>query len=310
MQLAQSDLRSLAVFRAVVEHKSFLGAQIALGLSQSAISFHIKALEDRLGFKLCRRGRSGFDLTDRGAIVHERSKALFLALNAFESDIGTLKNRITGTLRLGLVDNTITDHELPIHKVIARISEKAPEARVELVIDAPDALLSEIANGGLDIALLPETQPYQGLRLSRLREETHSLYCAKGHPLFAAREDQLSVERIEAFDFVVRPYASMRELHFFPKARARAAASNMEAQAMFVMSGHYLGYLPDHYAEVWVQKGIFRPLMAETSRIQSAFVIATRSAEKPSTILDFFIRELAGFASEAFHKQSARMRRS
>ena len=118
------------------------------------------------------------------------------------------------------------------------------------------------------------------------------------------------MERIEAFDFVVRPYASMRELHFFPKARARAAASNMEAQAMFVMSGHYLGYLPDHYAEVWVQKGIFRPLMAETSRIQSAFVIATRSAEKPSTILDFFIRELAGFASEAFHKQSARMRRS
>ena len=106
MQLAQSDLRSLAVFRAVVEHKSFLGAQIALGLSQSAISFHIKALEDRLGFKLCRRGRSGFDLTDRGAIVHERSKALFLALNAFESDIGTLKNRITGTLRLGPVSYT------------------------------------------------------------------------------------------------------------------------------------------------------------------------------------------------------------
>jgi LysR family transcriptional regulator, transcriptional activator for bauABCD operon len=169
--------------------------------------------------------------------VHERSKALFLALNAFESEIGTLKNRITGTLRLGLVDNTITDHELPIHKVIARISEKAPEARVELVIDAPDALLSEIANGGLDIALLPGTQPYQGLKLSRLREEAHSLYCAKGHSLFPARDDELSVERIEAFDFVVRPYANMRELHFFPKARARAAASNMEAQAMFVMSG-------------------------------------------------------------------------
>lgn len=166
MQLAQSDLRSLAVFRAVVEHKSFLGAQITLGLSQSAVSFHIKALEDRLGFKLCRRGRSGFELTDRGALVHERSKVLFLALNAFESDIGTLKNRITGTLRLGLVDNTITDHDLPIHRIIARISEKAPEARIELVIDTPDALLSEIANGGLDIALLPETLPYQGLKLA------------------------------------------------------------------------------------------------------------------------------------------------
>ncbi|MAM83406.1 MAG: LysR family transcriptional regulator [Acidobacteria bacterium] len=303
MQLAQTDLRSLTVFRAVVEHQSFLGAQIALGLSQSAVSFHIKALEERLGFTLCRRGRSGFELTDRGAMLHERSKTLFLALNAFESEIGTLKNRITGTLRLGLVDNTITDRDMPIHKVIARIADKAPEARVELTIDAPDALLAEIANGGLDLAILPETQPYQGLQLSRLREEAHSLYCGKGHPLFAVAEDALSVARIETFDFVVRPYANMRELQHFPKARARATASNMEAQAMFVMSGRYLGYLPDHFAEERVQQGIFRPLMAGTTAIRSTFVIATRAAEKPSTIIDFFIRELAGFASEALHGQ-------
>ncbi|MGO8271776.1 LysR family transcriptional regulator [Rhizobium ruizarguesonis] len=64
MLLAQSDLRSFTVFRAVVDHKSFLGSQIALGLSQSAVSFHIKALEDRLGFKLCQRGRSVFECTD------------------------------------------------------------------------------------------------------------------------------------------------------------------------------------------------------------------------------------------------------
>jgi DNA-binding transcriptional LysR family regulator len=74
MQISNPDLTSLAVFRSVVEHRSFLGAQVALGLSQSAVSFHIKGLEQRLGFRLCRRGRSGFELTDRGAIVYEQSK--------------------------------------------------------------------------------------------------------------------------------------------------------------------------------------------------------------------------------------------
>jgi len=303
MQFAQSDLRALTVFRAVVEHKSFLGAQITLRLSQSAVSFHIKALEDRLGYKLCRRGRAGFELTDRGAIVHAKSKALFLALNAFESEIGTLKNRITGTLRLGLVDNTITDADLPIHRIIARISDKAPEARLELVIDSPDALLAEIANGGLDIAILPETEPYQGLKLSRLRDEMHSLYCAKGHPLFTADDADISVQRVEGFDFVVRPYANMRELQYFPGARAKASASNMEAQAMFVMSGRYLGYLPDHYVADWVQKGILRALLPKEGRINSPFIIATRLSERPSTILDFFIRELAGLASETLHRK-------
>ena len=303
MQLGQSDLRSLIVFRGVVEHKSFLGAQIALGLSQSAVSFHIKSLEDRLGFKLCRRGRSGFELTDRGAIVYERSKTLFLALNAFNSDVGILKNRITGTLKLGLVDNTITDSNLPIHRVIARIAEKAPEARVELAIDAPEDLLAEIVNGGLDIAILPETRKYPGLKLSRFHEEMHSLYCAGGHPLFNVADSELTPKRIETHDFVVRRYANRQELQFFPQAQANAIASNMEAQAIFILSGHYIGYLPDHYARDWVEKGTFRPLLARETRISSRFVIATRSGEKPSTVLDFFIRELAGLASEALHKE-------
>src|SRR6202021_340023 len=102
MQLSNSDLTSLTVFRAVAEHRGFLGAQVALGLSQSAVSFHMKALEQRIGFRLCRRGRSGFELTDRGAIVYDQSKLLFLGLGAFESAVGGLRDRLGDTLRRGL----------------------------------------------------------------------------------------------------------------------------------------------------------------------------------------------------------------
>lgn len=73
------------------------------------------------------------------------------------------------------------------------------------------------------------------MKLSRLRDEPHSLYRAKVHPLFSAPDKEISVEQVEGFDFVVQPYANMRELQFFPNARAQASASNMEAQAMFVM---------------------------------------------------------------------------
>jgi DNA-binding transcriptional LysR family regulator len=306
MQVAQSDLRSLAVFRAVVEHRSFLGAQIALGLSQSAVSFHIKALEERFGFRLCRRGRGGFELTDRGAAVYEKSKALFLSLNAFESDIGTLKHRITGTLRLGLVDNTITDEDLPIYKVIAALSRKAPDATVQIVIDAPEALVTELGNGGIDIAILPEVQSYQGLKFSYLRDERHSLYCATGHPLFTVPEEALSATVIGKYAFVVRLYANKRELQHFPNAIIRATASNMEAQAMFVLSGQYLGYLPDHYAHAWVKQARLRALLSSETNIPSKFVIATRLAERAPSVLDLFIQELAGIASERLHGVLAR----
>lgn len=305
MQVAQSDLRSLMVFRAVVEHRSFLGAQVALGMSQSAVSFHIKALEDRFGFRLCRRGRSGFELTDRGAALYEKSKALFIALNAFESDVGTLKHRITGTLRLGLVDNTITDEDLPIHRVIGILSRKAPEALVRIMIDDPEALVTEVGNGGIDIAIIPEVQPVAGLKFTRFRDERHSLYCAVGHPLFVSAPATLTLAAIEAHPFVVRPYANRRELQHFPNAVVKASASNMEAQAMFVLSGQFLGYLPDHYADAWVRQGRFRALLPEETGLLSPFMIATRQAERPPAVLDLFMRELAGIASERLHLSEA-----
>ncbi len=71
MLLAQSDLRSLSVFRAVVEHKSFLGAQITLGLSQSAVSRQISALERELKAPLFHRHARGLILTEQGSVVAE-----------------------------------------------------------------------------------------------------------------------------------------------------------------------------------------------------------------------------------------------
>ncbi len=299
MQVASTDLRSLAVFRAVVEHRSFLGAQVALGLSQSAVSFHIKALEERLGLILCRRGRGGFELTDRGAIVYEQSKQLFLALDTFESHVGGLKRRITGTLRLGLVDNTVTDPDLPIHRLIAVFGRKAPDAVLTITIDAPEALLADLGNGGIDIAILPETQNYRGLRFSPLRDERHSLYCAAGHPLF--KHPDMTVADVAQHPFVVRPYANSRELQHFPNAVARANASNMEAQALFILSGRYLGYLPDHYAKSWSDRGVMRAILADSTFIDSPFFIAARTADRPTALRDLFMTELVGLASERAH---------
>lgn len=301
MKLALTDLRSLAVFRSVVEHNGFAGAQVALGLSQSAVSFHIKALEDRLGFRLCRRGRGGFELTDRGTIVHERSNALFLGLNAFESEVGKLRNRIVGTLRLGLVDNTVTENALPIPRLIDRICRRAPEGRVDIQIDTPDQLSASLAAGDLDAAILPETGLAAGIKASRLHDERHSLYCGASHPLYAVPDDTLDVARISAHPFVARPYANMRELRHFPDAEVRASASNMEAQAMFILSGHYLGYLPDHYAKSHVAGGLMRPLLGDRAAITSTFVIATRTGERASDILDLFVQELIAAISERIH---------
>ncbi|MGK3868233.1 LuxR family transcriptional regulator, partial [Enterococcus faecium] len=82
----------------------------------------------------CQRGRSGFQLTDRGAVVYEESKLLFQGLRSFETTVTGLKSRLTGTLRLGLVDNTVTDPDMPIHRIIASLHRQAPELTIKIEI--------------------------------------------------------------------------------------------------------------------------------------------------------------------------------
>src|SRR5581483_1060455 len=197
------DLASLAVFRAVVAHRSFLGAQVALGLSQSAVSFHIKALEERFGFTLCHRGRRGFGLTDRGSAVFEQSKALFGEVATFENVVGSLKKTMSGMVRLGLVDNTITDPAMPIHRVIASLNRKAPEVIVRILIGSPQSLISELGNGGIDVAIMPEISRYPGIRYSPLRREAHSLYCGASHPLFRSRASKIDLKTVQRYPFAV-----------------------------------------------------------------------------------------------------------
>ncbi len=64
--LSEGDLRLLRVFAKVVEAGGFSAAQIELNVSQSTISTHMTALEQRLGVRLCERGRAGFQPHRKG----------------------------------------------------------------------------------------------------------------------------------------------------------------------------------------------------------------------------------------------------
>jgi len=306
MHLSPADLKALTVFRAAVEHGGFLGAQVALNLSQSAVSSQIKALEERLGYRLCQRGRRGFAMTDRGAIVYERSKALFAAQSQFESELGELRAKVTGTLRLGVVDNTVTDPDLPLRDVVHDFLQRADGARLQISVGEPEQLLREAGNGGIDIAILPETQRYKGLNFTRFYEEIHSLYCATRHPLFRVPPKEVTASAVAAHPFVARPYAQMQELRHFPGAGVGAHASNMEAQALFILSGHFLGYLPDHYAARWVAAGEMRPLLAATTQIASPFYIVTRVMARRPLLMRAFLEDLVAHSSRRAHLAGTR----
>lgn len=301
MRFSPSDLRSLTVFRALVEHGGFLGTQLALGMSQSTVSFHLRALEERLGFDLCQRGRKGFVLTERGQAVYDGSKSLVASISAFEGVLGELHHKVVGTLRVGVVDNTLTDPRFNFPGVIKQCMQNAPDVEIKLTVTSPDVLMAQVATGGLDLAVIPRLDIPDGFGQIAFHEEINSLYCGHLHPLFKAKPTRALIEQCE---FVVRPYANNRELQFFKKARVRAHATNMEAQAAFILSGEFIGYLPEHYAHHWVERGQLRALMSPETRIVRPFVIVTKSDTPSSPLQRLFIR---GLVAAGVHAQDGRL---
>ena len=81
-QVSDFEIRLLRIFRSVVECGGFSAAESVLGIGRSAISLHMSDLEQRLGLRLCQRGRAGFALTEEGREVYQSSLQLFGALES------------------------------------------------------------------------------------------------------------------------------------------------------------------------------------------------------------------------------------
>ena len=94
------DLRALSVFAAVVHHGSMSGAARALGMSPSAVSQQVRALERSGGVTLLHRTTRRLALTEAGERVHAAATAMVVAADLARAELSTARHAPSGELRL------------------------------------------------------------------------------------------------------------------------------------------------------------------------------------------------------------------
>ncbi len=291
-RLDNIDLRLLRVFVVLAQEGGFHDAQIALNLSQSTLSTHLAALERKLGGQLCERGRAGFRLTSFGESTLAAALRLFEDIDAFHGRVGRDQRRLVGRLRVGIVDGVVTNPQLGLQTALARYMEYASEVFVDLELGTPLALERALMDGQRDLVVGPFSQKVPGLTYIPLHREAQALYCGRGHPLFGLPAAEISHARIEEALFSVRRYRHLDDLYRVNHPRASAAIVQMEAQVMMILSGRFIGYLPRHIGEDWVERGQMRVLKSESYGFDSAHFAATRRLKGEQPLIDAFIREL------------------
>lgn len=289
-RLDNIDLRLLRVFVALAEAGSFSGAQIALNLSQSTLSTHIASLERSLGGALCLRGRRGFRLTPFGDATLQAAHELFDDIDKFQKRVGRSSDRLVGRLCIGIVDGVISNPRLSLQGSIQRTIAVAPEVYVDLRLGTPHELEQWVAEGSRDVVVGPFAKHGPGVVYVPLHQEAHALYCGRQHPLFA--KEKPTIADVETSLFSVRGYRQLEDLYRVNHPRASANVIHMEAQAMLILSGRYIGFLPRHMGDGYTELGMMRALRPHTYQFLSQHFAAYRRASADQPLIKLFVREL------------------
>lgn len=292
-QVSDFDIRLLKLFRSVVESGGFSAAESVLGIGRSAISQQMSDLEQRLGLRLCQRGRAGFALTEEGREVFQSTQQLLAALESFRTEVNGLHQNLRGELNIGLTDNLVTVQHMRITNALSRLKERGPDVRVNIRMTPPSEVEQGVLDGRLHIGVVPQSGALSGLDYQPLYDERSLLYCAVGHPLFYADDQQLDDERLNTQDAIAPTFRLPPEIQtHYQVLNCTASASDREGMAFLILTGRYIGYLPDHYASAWVQQGRLRALKADTRFYDLNLAAVTRKGRRPHLVLESFLEAL------------------
>lgn len=298
-RLLDVDLRLIRIFRAIAEAQSIAGAELVLNLSQSRISASLTELEGRLGVRLCRRGRSGFALTEAGVEVFEASQDLFDAVDRYSNRAGAVSANLKRTLRLGTVDALVTNGALSLSCVLRAFRHGTPSVVIDFTTAGPDELEGQLVRGQRDVIVVPSRNRRAELDYSPLFEEKQSLYCARGHRLFDRDERDISSAALSECAFVARGYLHSEDLKRIGHRKAEATVETMEAQLILILTGEFIGYLPAHYAQPWIESTELRCLHEQRFSYDSLFYAACQVSGAQNPLIRRFLALLVKEARSA-----------
>jgi DNA-binding transcriptional LysR family regulator len=292
-QLSDIDLRLLRIFRKVVECGGFSAAEVELNISRAAISMSMSDLESRLGIRLCQRGRSGFSLTEQGGHVYEYTLQLLASLENFRSQVNGLHAQLKGELNIGITDNLVTIPHMKITHALSRLREQGPEVGINIRMIPPNEIELGVLDGRLHVGVVPDLRHLAGLDYHPLYNEQSRLYCSCDHLLFEQDASTLTAADIAGVDAVVPAYAQTPEIKaLHQQLKACATATDREGIAFLILSGRYIGYLPDHFAANWVRDGKMRALLPDSFNYITQFSSITRKGVRANLILDTYLEQL------------------
>ncbi|ATW27988.1 LysR family transcriptional regulator [Candidatus Formimonas warabiya] len=171
-------LLQFEIFQAVVETGSFTKAGEILGLTQSAVSHAIAALESEFGLSLLNRNRTGIFLTETGEKLLFNIREILNHAEQIKQKVSEMQGIITGTIRIGCF-STVAAKLLP--GILKQFSSNYPAVQIQLLEGSYTEMEKWIASGIVDLGFV--LLPNKELEVTPLIQDEYVVLLPENHRL-------------------------------------------------------------------------------------------------------------------------------
>lgn len=179
------QLRSLEIFCAVAEQRSFSRAAAAFDLTQSAVSQSIQQLEEAVGAVLIDRSKRPLILTDAGEVYFRGVRGVLRDYQELERQVRSRGTRLDGEVRIGTIYSVGLSY---MPDATAEFSRRHEGVQVRLEYGHSERVVDMVQAGEVDFGLVSFPKNTKQIEHVVWQNEPMRLVCSKRHPLAAQTE--------------------------------------------------------------------------------------------------------------------------
>jgi DNA-binding transcriptional LysR family regulator len=176
--------RRLQVFYTVAKQLSFTKAAEQLFMTQPAVTFQVKQLEEHFNARLFERSHGKIALTPAGRMVMDYAERILALSEEMDTRVGDLTGAMAGPLLLG-ASTTIAEFMLP--QILGEFKAAHPEVQAHMTVANSETIVNRVADHALDVGLIESPSYLPTLHNEMCCEDELVVICAPAHALAHSR---------------------------------------------------------------------------------------------------------------------------
>ena len=173
-------IENFKIFSDLVESQSFSRAAKLNGVTQSAVSQQLRAMEKHFAVLIVDRSQKQFRLTREGQKLYDSAKEILHRYEKLVSDLQEMKKVISGTIHISTI-YSIGLHELPPY--ITRFLKEYPSVNVRVEYRRSNLVYEDILHNSVDLGLIAFPTMMRQLDVIPFLEDQLVMICNPEHPL-------------------------------------------------------------------------------------------------------------------------------